>query len=251
MIQSGIVIILTFFILKELYSMKIGKDDFSKSTDELRKEFQKRDFLLLFLFFILIPVFTVVLTSLYNWLSNWSIADDHTIIFIIKPNIGTWIVIAMMSSLGYAVFAIVKTAKLIFKADESNYWVYYNRKYGFKATRLLKYLGITLISFSSIMVILSLNTFVKFKESKIEINQFESLKSTEYDLEAITKIIFYQKTIAPNGNVVDKPHYAVLFNDGFKWRTTDGLRTPGSNDSEIFTFLSEKTGKEIEVIEIE
>jgi hypothetical protein len=57
----------------------------------------------------------------------------------------TWIVMAMMSSLGSAVYAIFKISKLMFKTNESIYWTYYNRKYGFKASTLLKYLGIILV----------------------------------------------------------------------------------------------------------
>ncbi len=251
MIQIGIIIVLTVFVLKGLFSFRLEKDDYSKSTDELRTEFQRKDFLLLFLFFILLPSFTVGLTILFDWLSDWSTSNDKSILHIIKPNIGTWIVMAMMSSLGYAVCSIFKISKWIFKTNESNYWTYYNRKYGFKATRLLKYLGIILVIFSSTLVCLNLNSYVKFKETKIEINEFKSFKPTEYKLESITKIIHFQKTVAPNGNIVQKPHYAIVFNDNYAWRTNDNLRTPNINDDKIFSFLTEKTGLKIEEIEID
>lgn len=251
MIQIGIIVLLTVFVLKGLFSFRLEKDDCSKSTDELRTEFQRKDFLLLFLFFVLLPSFTVGLTILFDWLSDWSISNDKSIIHIIKPNMGTWIVMAMMSSLGYAVYAIFKISKWIFKSNESNYWTYYNRKYGFKATGLLKYLGIILVLCSSILVCLNLNSYLKFKDTKIEINQFKSLKQTEYGLESITKIIHFQKTIAPNGKIVQKPHYAIFFSDNYEWRTNDNLRTPNINDDKIFSFLTEKTGLEIEEIEID
>ena len=251
MIQIGIVILLTVFVLKGLFSFRLEKDDYSKSTDELRTEFQRKDILLLFLFFVLLPSFTVGLTILFDWLSDWSTSNDKSIIHIIKPNMGTWIVMAMMSSLGYAVYAIFKISKWIFKRNESKYWTYYNRKYGFKVTGLLKYLGIILVLFSSILVCLNLNSYVKFKDNKIEINQFKSLTQTEYELESITKIIHFQKTITPNGEIVQKSHYAIFFNDNYEWRTNDNLRTPNINDDKIFSFLTEKTGLEIEEIEID
>ena len=251
MIQIAIVIFLTVFVLIELFSFKIRKDDYSKSTDDLRYEYRSKDFLILLLFFILVPTFTVGLTILFDWLSNWSVANDESIIYIIKPNMGTWIIMALMSSIGYAVVAIFKIVKVIFKDKESEYWTYYNRKYGFKATGLLKYLGIIMVLGSSTLVCLNLNSYVKFKDNKIEINQFKEFKQVDYKIESIAKIIHYQKTIAPNGNIVSKPHYAIVFNDNFKWRTNDNLRTPHINDDKIFSFLIEKTGLEIEKIEID
>jgi hypothetical protein len=95
-----------------------------------------------------------------------------------------------------------------------------------------------------------LSSYVKFKETKIEIIQFDSFKQKEYGLENIAKIIHYQKSIAPNGNIVEKPHYAIVFNDNYEWRTNDNLRTPNINDDKIFTFLTERTGLKIEDIEI-
>ncbi len=105
MIQIGVIIVLTVFVLKGLFSFRLEKDNYSKSTEELRTEFHKNDLLLLFLFLLLLPSFTIGLTVLYNWLSDWSISTDKSIVHIIKPNIGSWIFMAMMSSLGYAVFA--------------------------------------------------------------------------------------------------------------------------------------------------
>lgn len=251
MIQIGVIIVLTVFVLKGLFSFKLEKDNYSKSIDELRTEFQRKDFILLFLFLLLLPLFTVGLTVLFDWLSDWSISNDKSVIHIIKPNMGTWIVMAMMSSLGYAAFSIFKIAKLIFKTNESNYWIYYNRKYGFKATGLLKYLGIVLVFGSSILVCLNLNSYVKFKGNKIEINQLKSFNPTVYEIESITKIIHFQKTIATNGNIVQKPHYAIVFDDNYEWRTNDNLRTPSIDDDKIFSFLTKETGLKIEEIEID
>jgi hypothetical protein len=248
MIQIGIIIVLTVFVLIKLFSFKLAKDDLTKSTAELRAEFQRKDFLLLFLFLILLPSFTVGFAYLFNWLANWSISDDKSVIYIIKPGMEFWFVMAMMSSLAYALYSTLKITKWIFKADERNYWIYYSRKYPYDATARLKYLGIILVLCSSILVCLNLNSYVKFKDTKIEINQFDSLKQKTYGLETITKIIHYKMAITPEGNTI-QPHYGVIFNDNFEWRTNDNRRTPDINDDKIFSFLSAKTGLEIEEME--
>ena len=251
MIQIGIVILITAFILKELFSFKTQKDDFLKSTDELRKEFKRKDIFLIILFPFLLLVVTIGLASVLDFLSNWSIQNDREIIYIIKPEMGTWIGMAMISTLGYSVFVLFKIVKWTFKSKETDYWVYYNRKYGFKATGFLKYVGILSLTVGSIWICLNLNSYAKFKEDRIEMKKFGSIKEVEYEYSSISKIIHYQNITAPNGNVVERPHYMIVFNENQKWRTIDEFRTPKHSDEQIIKLIKEKTGLVIEEHEIE
>ncbi len=251
MIQIGIIILLTLFVLKELFSFKFDKDDYSITTEELRDEFGRKHLLLLLLFFILLPTIAIGLAIFFNSLSTWSFANDKAIIHLIKTNKVSWFGMAVMSTLGCVVLAMFKISKWIFKSNKSKYWFYYNRIHGSYASGLLKYLGILLVLTSSILVCLHLNSFVKFKEGTIEINQLSFLKMVEYDYDSITKIIQYQKTVAPNGNIVEQAHYAIVFNDNFEWRTNDDLRFPVKNDNAVFSFLIEKTGLKLNEIEID
>jgi len=251
MIQIATVILLTIIVLKDLMSFRIGKDDYSKTTKELWKQFWKRDLLMLLLTFLSIPLITTILTVFFNWLSKSFNASDDSIIHIIKPEIGVWFVLALMSSFGYAALVVFKTAKWIFKSQEMKYWIYYNRKYGYNAAIFLKKMGIIVILSFSFLVCLSLNSYVKFKKDSIEINPVTSLFKKDYKLESVTKIFHYQRLIAPNGNVVDKPYYAIEFDDQFIWRTNANFRTPIKSDDKIIVFLSKATNLDIEEMDIE
>jgi len=251
MIQIATVILLTVIAIKELLSFNIGKDDYSKTTKELSKQFWRRDILLLFLTFLFIPLFTVLLTVFFDWLSKSLTANDEGIIHIIKPEIGMWFVLALMSSLGYSVLGFLKTAKWLFKSQEMEYWIYYNRKYGYNAAIFLKKLGIMVILSFSILVCLWLNSYVKIKNDSIEINQITALFKKEYNLDSVTKIVHYERVLAPNGNVVDKPYYAIKFDDQFIWRTNSYLTPTVKNDDKIFAYLSKAANLSIEEMEIE
>jgi len=251
MIQIGIVILISVFVIKELISFKTRKDDFSKSTDELRKEFKRRDIVLIILFPLLLVAVTIGLTSFLNFLSDWSIQNDSEIIYIIKPDMGTWIGMAMISTLGYSIFVLFKLAQWIFKSKEPDYWIYYNRKYGFKATNFLKFVGILSLTVGSIWICLNLNSYTKFKDDKIEIKQFGSFQKVEYEFATISKIIHYQKIIAPNDSIVERPHYMIVFDDNFKWKTNDEFRTPKNSDEQFINLIKAKTGLEIEEQEID
>jgi len=50
---------------------------------------------------------------------------------------------------------------------------------------------------------------------------------------------------------VDKPYYAITFNDNTVWSTIEELRSPTKNDEEMIKFISEKTNIEIAELEID
>lgn len=251
MIQIATVILLAIIAIKELLSFNIGKDDYLKTTKELRMQFWRKDFLLLILHFLSIILITIALTLFFNYLSNTLIYLDDTIIHLIKPEAAIWFVLALMSAFGYSVLSLIKLAKWLFKSEEKDYWIYYNRKYGYNAMSFLKKMGIFIILCGSIFVCLALNSYVKFTKDSIEINQITSLFKVEYKLESVNKIFHYKQKLAPNGNVVEKPYYAIEFDDQFIWRTNANLRTPNINDDKIFSYLSKATNLAIEDLDIE
>lgn len=251
MIQIGFIILLTIIILRELFLFKPEKDDNSQSTEDLRKKYQKKDFLALFGFFILIPILTIGLSYFYDFVSESMFKNEDDIIYLIKPNMGTWFALGLFSSFGVSIYLIIKIMKLVLKENVNYYWIYYNRKYGFNASKLLKYLCILLILFCSTLACFQLNYYVKIKADKIEINSLLELKKKEYSIDSIDEIIQYQKTIAPNGKIYDKTYYVIKSNNEIIWRTNDNSRPAHKNDDEIFEFISKITNIEIKTLEIE
>ncbi len=66
----------------------------------------------------------------------------------------------------------------------------------------------------------------------------------------IKQLNFYKTLKAPNGNIVEKPNYQIVFENGFTWSTIDNFRSPKFKyDHELFSFLSKKS--EIEIKEYE
>jgi len=251
MIQIAIVIILTSVVLRQLFSFKTKKDDYSTSTDELKKEFRKRDILFLLGSFLLIPLILAGLTMLNSRLSDSMFTNDLEIIHLIKPNTGTWFGMAMISSPGVFFWLIFLLSKIIFKEQVYDYWIYYNRKYSFNGAMFLKYFAIIALTAGSIFTCMNLNSFVKIKEDRIEINSFTGILPKKYSFDSINEITHYRKQVAPNGKIVDKPYYSIVFSDNSVWRTDDDLRTPRKSDEQIIKFLSEETKIEIDELEID
>lgn len=51
---------------------------------------------------------------------------------------------------------------------------------------------------------------------------------------------------APNGNIVHRLHYVIVFHDGTSWSTREGLRDPVPDmDRQIVEFVSRRSGRSI------
>jgi len=251
-----IVIFITFsiLILWSLLSFKIDKNIVYKPSKELLTKLKKFDIILFFSFFLIIMIFTIIISYSLNWVSESLIKLDENVISFIKPTKVDWICMSAIFSLSISVSLIYSFTKYFLKDNFDIYWLYYNEKYkrfNINASLLLKYLSIIILIVSTINICLELDTYVIFKNKTIEINSYTELKSREYPLDSLVKIVHYQKTIAPNGNIIEKPHYAIIFADGFQWKSIDNLRTPSNYDDELFNNLAQRANLKIEEIEIE
>ncbi len=237
-------------LLKVLFNFKgATKEQFDHN--DLKQKFKTFDLKILVSFFILIPINIIALTYLLTQLSNFGFSTVPNLEYIIRPNAGTWIVISIILSMATSFVIIAVLVKRIKKEEEGEYWKYYNLKYGFNATWILKYLSIIIVLFMTFLTISQMNSYVKFHTDSISINKSLDVVERNYDLTDITQITHYLKTVAPNGNIVDKPHYSIEFTDGFNWRTNDDLRTPNIKDDEIFKWLISRTGLELNEVEID
>ncbi len=249
MIQSIITLVFSISVLLYLFKAN-GATAERLNSNELENQFRNFHLKLLFGFFLLLPTNIVALTYLLTQLSNIGFNSEPLPEFIIKPNMGTWMVLSMILALATStvlVFIIVRTIK---KEQTSQYWAYYNSKYGFNAFGLLKYLSIVIVIAATCLIISQQNSYVKFYEDSVAINKSLEFQERTYDYSDIVGITHYLKTTAPNGNIVNKPHYSIEFRDGFTWRTNDDLRTPNINDPKIFYWLLERTELRLNEVEI-
>lgn len=250
MIQSVIILIFSISVLLYLLRTK-GATGEHLNPAELEGEFRIFHIKLLFGFFLLLPANIIALTYLLSLLSNMGFNSEPLPEFVIKPNIGTWMAISIMLALATSTSFVFMTVRIIKKEQSSDYWTYYNSRYGFNAFGLLKYLSITIVAVSTFFIISQQNSYTKFFNDFIVINKPLELQERVYDYSDIVGITHYLKTIAPNGNIVDKPHYGIEFRDGFTWRTNDDLRTPNISDPEIFNWLLELTELSLKEVEID
>ncbi|MFT6747669.1 MAG: hypothetical protein ACJAZ2_002026 [Glaciecola sp.] len=241
MIQSIIILVFSTILIRFLIKFKgASKKDLDRA--ELTKEFRAFDLRLLFGFFFLLLANTIVLTYFLHQLSKLELGSESIPEYVIKPGLAAWGVVGMMLSLSVSFAILIFLVSQIKKEKAPNYWRYYNLKYGFNASGILKHLCIVIVCVATVFYVSQVNSYVKFYSDSIVINKMLETAGRTYQYSEVSEITHYLKKVAPNGNVVDKPHYEIKFKDGFTWRTTDDLRTPNIHDDKIFNWLLEQTG---------
>ncbi|RJE72764.1 hypothetical protein [Reichenbachiella sp. MSK19-1] len=250
MIQQVSVFITVFIFLEILIKFKppaIQQED----RELLTKKYKAFDILLLVGFLFSLPFNAVIVTLLLERLSDLELAVEPKPAFLIKQNSGTWFVIGIFSALGISTSIYILIVRLAKKKLASEYWRYYNLKYGFNASKLLKYLAIGILLVVTIFTSLTLNSNVKVFDESISINGIFDITPTKYDLNEVVEITEFEKAIAPNGKVVEKKHHSLKFTDGRTWRTTDDMRSFTKKDSTIIKYLLDRTNLVLKRAEID
>ncbi|BDD05500.1 hypothetical protein [Aureibacter tunicatorum] len=250
MITSIIPIVFGGLIFYVLFKFK-GASKAPIDKNALTKKFKPFDIKIFVSFLVLLPLNTIIFTYLLTQLSSFGYTNKPETEFLIRPDAGTWFGIALSFSMGTSLALLILIIKKIKHEEEGQYWQYYNLKYGFNAALLVKYLTMVITIFATVFCVSQLNSFVRFNSNSISINKPFETSERSYSLKDISEITYYLKTVAPNGNIIDKPHYSIEFSDGFQWRTNDDFRTPNAKDVEIINWLINKTGLKLEEIEID
>lgn len=89
----------------------------------------------------------------------------------------------------------------------------------------------------------SLECYTLFTADALIENPFFSIGETRHSYDDIVELRTIARLQAPNGQIVDKPYYQIVFKDGFIWRSTRIMAEPLPETAhEIMEFVSQQTG---------
>jgi hypothetical protein len=72
-----------------------------------------------------------------------------------------------------------------------------------------------------------------------------------YPYSQVEAIALVARSKAPNGNILASPHYAIRFNDGETWQTSNILiGDNASRDVAIVKFVAERSGRSIQQVDL-
>lgn len=254
--ENYIISFTTILILLGLYKLfgrllPINKSEYKteKTVEELSKKYLKFDIKQIGIFFILLIGFVYIFYKLFSALIHLRFTMLSDITIIVKPDAAMLLLISLFSGMLIASLITFVIVKQQLKSDWNEYLAYSNLKYKFNYVKLSKYTIKVFTYITGILIIAFLDWYSTFGQQEIKINGLLSLGTKSYSYSEVITIKDIERLKAPNGKIVNDPHYIIEFSDGENWNSRDNGFANYEQDSQIIELVLTKTP--IEIIELE
>ena len=237
MISAGAVFAIVILGLRFLLPSKVNRESIRLSDSEFKKTY-------LLVYFTWIA-FGIILSYLVYKLNMWSgIGGPDEYNYNLYPDMMTWIGFSTIVGFALGIILCLGLVKLLLVEKADEFWTLYDIKYKFRAFITLKIL-ITILSISGIaLTYLASKSYFKITDNGIAVSRLFELAEHNYNYKDI-KEIKHEMGYSALLRAVHKPHYEIIFNDGYRWNTIMDFREPRKEDKAVFEELSELADKEI------
>jgi len=245
-----ILILLAFYkLFEKLLPLNKAKYKTDKTIKELRKKYLKFDLIQIAVFTFLTVTGVYLLIKFFSYLIELRLSLLSDVIIIVKPGLDKLFLISILSGMLLSVMSVIVFSKQQLKKDWEEYLAYTNLKYKINYVRLSKYTLKSFAVITGILIIFFTDWYSSFGKNEIKINGLSTIGVKTYKYSDILKVKDIDKLIAPNGNIVEDPHYIIEFSDGENWNSRDNGFANDRKDGEIIDLVMNRT--ELEPIELE
>jgi hypothetical protein len=247
--------VLILFGLYKLFGKIFPVDKLAYKTDkpiqELRKKYLKFDLKLLVVFVIITVALVFILFNLFSLLINFRLSLLSDVIIIVKPYPEMIFIISFFSGMLFAVLTVFLISKKQLKNNWDEYLAYSNLKYKFNYVKVSTYTIRIFAAITGLLIIAFFDWYSAFGQKEIQISGLLSIGAKIYKYSDVTQVMDIKKLKAPNGNIVEDPHFLIEFCDGASWNSRESGFGKYDQDSEIIALVVQKTGKEVVELEYE
>jgi hypothetical protein len=201
---------------------------------------------------IILPTILAVPFLMCVWFLAFNVMAalfDHRLpgtTFLVQTEAITWAIPAIFLGLVSVPILLQWYTRSELGDSYGRYKRYCNNRVGCDVGRIYGLFASIVFVAGAIFFVAFVTNFARFSESGIEVRRSLALRTRSYDYSRVKSIEFATTTRAPNGKIVPKPHYVILFDDGESWSTIEGLRTAVPElDKRIAEFVSVKSGQPI------
>lgn len=93
----------------------------------------------------------------------------------------------------------------------------YDLKYGIDNIKLSKFLVVIISTLSFLAFFYEISCTSYIEKKQIIINRIGSFKSQKYDLHDVSKIVHSRHLNFPNGSIISRSNFTIIFSDNFQW----------------------------------
>ena len=242
-----VAVAVAFALFRWLVPAKVDTSAITLSRDELQRRYRKWEV------GSLVPLFGFAALFGYGWflllrtVASLLLPSRSVGVYVLVPEDAYWALPALFLGIVCSVFPMVWIYKKLLGERYAEYEAYGQLRVGFNAWAVFRVLAIAVPLAAAAFVVAGINYTTVFDERGVTTKTLWGSDDGFHAYSAITSIRKQNTFIAPNGNVVHRPHYVIVFTDGTQWTTRDGLRTPlPAYDTKLMQFVAEKSGRMIE-----
>lgn len=218
----------------------------AKSQAELHETYRRLDIGLTTLTVILVVPLVFGWLHLFQLLGGQVHPEIGPSGRVLGPSVYYWALPALFAGIVLAGVPPLLIARLALRERYTEYVSYYNRKSGFDAFRLFRHLAVVVAPVVVFGVYLGATTYTIFLEDRMVIKgPLADARSHNYS--EIQEITALPTLRSANGKRVKRQaRYEILFEDGTRWKTSQGLRDSDPPcDYPVMAFAARMAGTRI------
>ena len=148
----------------------------------------------------------------------------------------------------FSIFSLIVYCNYRLKERSEAFWNSYDLRYGFPASKILRFLCVVFGIAYWLLLLLGRNSYIKIKEDNLISSQMLTFSETITPVKNIQEINFIMiQEMNDEGKLMDKSYYEIILDDGVILNNKMGLRSKQEGDHKFFDHLSQISGKEINV----
>ena len=243
---TGVTVMIVLLVARKLIPYKASTIECQKSLEELKREYTKWEL------FAILPFFVCVAALMYFWyglfrdMADWFAHGLPPCHYLFMPCWAFWALPALFLGIITSALPVILLYKALLRERYAEYIHYTNLKAGFDGLKVFAWISAPIVVLAVAAVVIGINTYTQFKDDAIVIKRPVAWRPVAYPYGRVAAVAEVARLVAPNGNLVDRTHYVIRFDDGTSWTSEDGMHEgEPEHDRAAVTFAAEAAGKAI------
>jgi hypothetical protein len=232
-------------VMRRLWPFRPPDEVPHEEVERLKTEYRGTELAAILPFFALVllttPVLTIAIYAIQR-LRDKLMPAHPFLVHPVEPDWLLWAVPGVFLAFITAGWLTTFLMWLLMSPDSfRDYEIAIGARHGIDNRRAGFWLTLSVVLSAGGVTLVLMDWYTRFEEDRICINRFWSFGEKVFRYDQVRLLVEYTHSVAPNGNVVQRPRQAVIFQDGTRWDRDDQVTDP----QPLLAFLSRKTGKRI------
>jgi hypothetical protein len=236
---------LSFELFRRIFPVRSAAPSEPPLSDEERRRYRRWEL------GAIVPLFVICFPVGYLWylalreaagLIRQETPDTR---FLLSVDPAIWALPAIALALITSAILLDGLYRALLRGSYRQYSRFCNERVGIDGERVFALMAAVVVAGSVVFCSVALRCFARFTENGVEIGRVLSLGSKYYEYKRVRGIEHRATFQAPNGNIIRRPHFVIVFDDGTSWSSDGPHESTPETASRIAQLVSRRSGRAI------